>query len=270
MGKTMKKNKSSGEASAGSRHALFKQQVPKVRIDVPVVTEYSLYLSEFAENSTEFAMLLNELRNAKEEDIIKLFINSPGGHVSEGRALINTLQGNNADLHTELISQGHSMGALLFCIGSRRVIYENSSIMFHNYSGGMAGKGHEIEQWARHLSKNLNSFFKSIIIGLTDEEIQELIEGKDFWFGAKEMCQREIATHVIIDGIVVTATEYLKTLKQAKKQAKKQGFKISTLKEAYLYGIDEISTLATIRENELQKISSQISAIVNEHEFLYT
>jgi hypothetical protein len=162
------------------------------------------------------------------------------------------------------------MGALLFCIGDKRVIYENSSIMFHNYSAGISGKGHEIEQRITHLTENLESFFKSTIIGLTDDEVDSLIDGKDFWFGAKEMCQREIATHVVIDGIVVTAAEYLKTLKQAKKQAKKQGFKISTLKEAYLYGIDEISTLATIRENELQKISSQISAIVNDHEFLYT
>ena len=275
MGKILaKKNNGRGQETdnnviQGLNHIIFKRQIPKFRIDIPIVNEYSLYLSEFSEKMPEFASILNELRNANPDDIIKIFINSPGGCVSEGKAIINTLQSIGANIQTELIAHAYSMGALLFCIGDRRVIYENSSIMFHNYSAGISGKGHEIEQRVIHLSENLESFFKSILIGLTDEEIDSLIDGKDFWFSAKEMCQRGIATHVVIDGITVTSEEYLKALKQAKKRAKKQGLKISTLHEAYLQGIDEIEPLAAARENELQTISTQISAIVNDHEFLY-
>ena len=267
MGKPLKQQES--YSVKGNNHIIFKKNVPKFKIELPIVTEYSLYLSEFSEKNVEISTILNELRNADEEDIIKIFINSPGGCVAEGRALINTLSYVGCDIHTELISHGYSMGALLFCVGGRRVIYENSSIMFHNYSAGVYGKGHEIEQHVTHLSKNLESFFKSVTIGLSDKEIQELLDGKDFWFDAKEMCQREIATHVMVEGLMIPAKTYLKTLKKAKKKAKKRGLKITTLQEAYLQGINVLLELAIEREKELDDISAEISEIISNHEFLY-
>jgi ATP-dependent protease ClpP protease subunit len=271
MGKTVRKKNNNSETNAvpGANHIIFKNQVPKFKIDIPIVNEYSLYLSEFSEEMPQFATLLNELRNANPNDIIKIFINSPGGCVSEGKALINTLQSIGADIQTELIANAYSMGALLFCIGDKRVIYENSSIMFHNFSGGFGGKGHELKDRLKHTIKNITAFFRGHIIGLTEAEIKQMINGKDWWFGSKEMCERGIATHVNVDGIMIPAKRYLKALKKAKKKAKKQGIKVSSITESLIFGIDVMTDIIQEQNEAMDQVTDVISEAVTNNEFLY-
>lgn len=254
----------------GEKHILFKKAVPKFRIDMPVVNEMTLYLSIFDEDKVNLALLLNDIREMGQGDILKIIINSPGGLVSEGRALINTILATGTDIQTELVSQAASMAAIMFCIGHRRVVYENSSIMFHTFSAGYAGKGEEIKSYIDHTSKNLNSFFRSIIVGMSDEEIQQMTNGKDFWFDTKEMCQRGIATHVMVQGLLIPSAKYLKLLKKAKKTAKKLGVKIDSLEEALNHGIDALSPVAREYDERMFKIEEEIGEIINNNEFLYT
>jgi ATP-dependent protease ClpP protease subunit len=255
----------------GNKHILFRESVPKFKIDMPVVNEMTLYLSTFQEDKVNLAALLHDIRSLKPGDTLKMVINSPGGLVNEGRAIINTITTTGVDIQTELVSQAASMAAIMFCVGHRRVIYENSSIMFHNFSGGFAGKGGEIEAYIKHTSKNLDSFFRSYIIGLDEEEIKAMQKGEDFWFDAKEMCKRGIATHVMINGLLIPATKYLKILKKTKKVAKKEkGIKIRTLEEALGYDIDSLTPLAEEYSSRMQEVEDQMSEIVANNEFLYT
>jgi len=265
----MKNNQKNNQPNRGNKHILFKKEIPKFRIELPVVMEATLYLSNIEEDKVNLASLLNDIRELDANDNIKVIINSPGGYVSEGRAIINTLLTTGADIQTELVSQAASMAAIIFCIGGRRIIYENSSIMFHNFSGGIGGKGHEMKDYIKHITKNLEQFFRSHIIGLTEDEIKQMFEGKDFWFDAKEMCKRGIATHVMVQGLPIPAKQYLKALKLTKKLAKKDGMKIKTLEEAAIYGYESIDALIEDHEKTMQKISEEISKIVSEHEFLY-
>jgi ATP-dependent protease ClpP protease subunit len=114
-----------------------------------------------------------------------------------------------------LDNNAYSMGALMFCMAKRRVIYPYSNIMFHNYSTGMAGKGGEIKSRIEHKERVLVEFFHSIVVNngfLTIEEFENMLIGQDYWMGAKEMCERKIATHVVYKGKQVKAKKYLKLL----------------------------------------------------------
>jgi ATP-dependent Clp protease protease subunit len=268
---TNKQNSQSKENQPlrGERHILFKRQIPKIRIDVPIVNEYTLYLSDIDEKQIALASILNEFRGIDPDSNIKLVINSSGGFISEGKAIINTLKKTGADIETELIANAYSMAALIFCIGDRRVVYENSSIMFHNYSHGSYGKGQEVVDHVKYISKNNKAFFKAIVVGMEDHEIEEMFAGKDFWFSTKEMCKRGIATHVIVEDLKIPAKEYLHALKVVKKAAKKKGYHIETIAEGLLYGFDVLSPIAEKQEKEMQQISESITELVNTHEFLY-
>jgi len=254
----------------GDKHILFRNPVPKFKIDMPIVNEMTLYLSIFDEDKVNLAVLMQEIRNMEEGDIFKIIINSPGGLVSEGRALINAISSTGADIQTELVSQAASMAAVFFCIGHRRVVYENSSIMFHTFSSGYSGKGEEIKSFIDHTTKNLDSFFRSFIVGLTPDEIDEMNKGRDFWFNTKEMCERGIATHVMVQGILIPAKKYLKVLKKTKKIAKKNNLKIHTLEEAYINGIDAITPIAQERTQKIMEIEEKINEAIGTNEFLYT
>jgi len=69
----------------------------------------------------------------------------------------------------------------------------------------------------------LERFFYDIIVKqgfLTEDEFAQMLVGQDYWMGTKELCKREIATHVIVGGEEYTAKEYLKILKRKKKEEK--------------------------------------------------
>jgi len=255
----------------GDKHLMFTKIVPQYDVEVLAVKSATMYLSTMMENKINLAELLNEISDFTPDDRIKIVINSPGGLVSEGKSLINTLLGTGSKITTELLSDAASMAAILFCVGHKRVAYENSGIMFHTFSSGYVGKGGEMKDYIMHKTKNLEAFFRSHIIGLTDEEIDKMIDGKEWWFGTKKMCERGIATHVNVHGVLIPADRYLKLLKKVKKTAKKMGYgKISSLTEALIFNIDALSPIIEEKEKLQEDIQNRLTGLMTEFENEFT
>ena len=95
---------------------------------------------------------------------IAFYINSPGGIVSSGLAIYDTMQYIRSDVGTVCIGQAMSMGSLLLCAGAKgkRVALPNARIMLHQPSGGAQGQATDIEIQAReilHLRARLNEMY---------------------------------------------------------------------------------------------------------------
>jgi len=262
-------NRPTNAPKSGEKHVWFLKEIPKYKINIPIIRSAVFYLSTFTESKPSLAVLLEDIRQLTPDDRITLIFNSPGGLVSEGRAIINAVKNTGADIQTELLSEASSMAAIMFCIGDRRIIYENSSLMFHNFSGGIIGKGHEMKDHLKHITKNITSFFRGHVIGLSETEMQKMLDGKEWWFGAKEMCERGIATHVNIDGIMIPAKRYLKALKKAKKLAKKQGIKVSSISESFIFGIDVMADIIEEQNEAMEQVTDILSEAVANNEFLH-
>ena len=195
----------------------------------PKHKRYRVYIGRFFELKKGLHAVFNELREAKENDYLEFMINSGGGFVQEGMQFYNIIQEKfSGRTVAYLDNYGYSMGAMLFSMADKRVIYPYSDFMYHNYSGGAFGKGGELKSRVDHNHERLNEFFHTMIVGknfLSEDEYQQMLVGQDFWMSAKELCKRGIATHVIIDGQEITAKEYLKFLKKKKKENKKKSNK---------------------------------------------
>jgi ATP-dependent protease ClpP protease subunit len=192
----------------------------------PKYKRYRVYIGRFFELKKGLHAVFNELREAKETDYLEFMINSGGGFVQEGMQFYNIIQEKfNGRTVAYLDNYGYSMGAMLFSMADKRIIYPYSDFMYHNYSGGAFGKGGELKARVDHNHERLNEFFHTMIVGqgfLSEEEYQQMLVGQDFWMGAKELCKRGLATHVIVEGKEITAKEYLKRLKKQKKENKKK------------------------------------------------
>ena len=109
------------------------------------------------------AQLLHlEAENPKKE--IQMYINSPGGVVTSGLAIYDTMQYIRPDVATVCIGQAASMGSLLLAAGAKgkRFSLPNSRIMVHQPSGGAQGQATDIEIQAReilNLRKRLNEIY---------------------------------------------------------------------------------------------------------------
>jgi ATP-dependent protease ClpP protease subunit len=220
---------------SSEQHTLYIETIPEKKSLVdkeksiyqirPKHKRYRVYIGRFFESKKGLHSVFNGLRDASDKDYLELMINSGGGLVNEGQQFYNLIQ---EKFYRRTISyldnKGYSMGALLFCMAEKRVIYEYSDLMFHTYSHGSLGKGGEVKSHVTHTAKKLERFFHSIIVEngfLTEDEFQKMLIGQDYWMDAKEMCKRGIATHVIVEGQALTAKDYLKKIKKSKKKKKR-------------------------------------------------
>ena len=131
---------------------------------------------------------------------IAFYINSPGGVVSSGLAIYDTMQYIRSPVSTVCIGQAASMGSLLLCAGAagKRYALPNARIMVHQPSGGAQGQATDIEIQAREiltLRKRLNEIY----VRHTSQPI-EAIERKlerDSYMSAKEACEFGIVDEVV-------------------------------------------------------------------------
>ena len=145
-------------------------------------------------------LLFLESENPKKD--ISLYINSPGGVVTSGLAIYDTMQYIRPDVATVCIGQAASMGSLLMCAGAKgkRFSLPNSRIMVHQPSGGAQGQATDIEIQAREilsLRKRLNEIYVKHT-GQPVEAIEAALERDKF------MNPDEAKAFGIIDEVVVT------------------------------------------------------------------
>lgn len=175
---------------------------------------FTLYVERFKELKRGLHAVFNELRQAKREDELEIRINSGGGSVNEGIQFYNLMREKfKGRTRAYLDNHGYSMGALLFCMADKRIVYPYSDLMFHNYASSISGKGGELKSRLEHRDRLLRIFFKDMIVEkgfLSATEFEEMIIGKDFWMDAEEMCRRGIATHVIYKEREIKAKKFLK------------------------------------------------------------
>ncbi|WP_280174755.1 ATP-dependent Clp protease proteolytic subunit [Hyphomicrobium sp. CS1BSMeth3] len=98
-------------------------------------------------------LLFLEAQNPKKE--IAMYINSPGGVVTSGMAIYDTMQFIKPPIATLCIGQAASMGSLLLCAGEKGMRYAlpNARIMVHQPSGGFSGQASDIERHAEDIIK---------------------------------------------------------------------------------------------------------------------
>jgi len=179
------------------------------------IKNFRIFINSFMESKNDIHDVWNKLLSAGSEDTLELRISSPGGQVTECQMFVNIMRNKFPGRSTTYIdSHASSAGAFTFCVGDKRVIYENSRLMLHNYSGGYDGGFKKMKDRLDFDEKHIIGFLKSTLkIGkngfISKKEFKKMINGKEYWFRAEEMCKRGIATHVIVDGKEYSAKEYL-------------------------------------------------------------
>jgi len=136
---------------------------------------------------------------------IHLYINSPGGSVTAGLAIYDTMQFLTCDVNTYCIGQAASMGAVLLCGGTKgkRYALPNSNIMIHQVLGGAEGQASDVEIRVRYMLK-LKQRLNTIIskhTGQTYEVVEKACDRDNF------MSPDEAKAFGLVDEVVVSRKE---------------------------------------------------------------
>ena len=145
------------------------------------------------------AQLLHLEAEDPEKDI-QLYINSPGGSVTAGMAIYDTMQYIKCDVSTICLGMAASMGAFLLAGGTKgkRFALPNSTIMIHQPSGGAQGQATEIQIVADHIAKTKRTL-NEILAANTGQplEVVEKDTDRDNYMSAEEAL-----AYGLIDGVV--------------------------------------------------------------------
>ncbi len=145
------------------------------------------------------AQLLFLESEAPEKDIY-LYINSPGGLVTAGLAIYDTMQYIRSDVSTLCIGQAASMGAHLLAAGAagKRYALPNARIMIHQPLGGFQGQATDIEIHAREILK-LKERLNEMLAGHTGQPLKKVSDDveRDYFLTADEACDYGIVDQVL-------------------------------------------------------------------------
>ncbi|MBN2910284.1 ATP-dependent Clp endopeptidase proteolytic subunit ClpP [Polycladomyces sp. WAk] len=131
---------------------------------------------------------------------IHLYINSPGGSITAGMAIYDTMQYVKADIQTICIGMAASMGAFLLAAGTKgkRYALPNSEVMIHQPLGGAEGQATDIEIRAKRILK-MRDRINQILAERTGQPLEKIEQDtdRDYFMTAEEAKEYGLIDHVI-------------------------------------------------------------------------
>lgn len=172
---------------------LFK---PPINQNQRVITKqavniHEFYLSGDVEGSEEYIEWFDIIRSASQNDVIKIYINSPGGDLFTAIQFMRVLTETEAQVVISVEGACMSAATLIFMCGHQYEISPHSVFMFHNYSSGMAGKGGEMFDRMAHERIWSEKLFQDVYADfLNEREIKSILDNKDLWMDSDEVIKR--------------------------------------------------------------------------------
>jgi ATP-dependent protease ClpP protease subunit len=173
-----------------------------------LVNVHEFYLSGEIESAENYIQWFDTIRHAGETDVIKIYLNSPGGDVFTAVQFMRVLQETDANIVMSVEGICASAATMIMLCGNTFEISDHTMFMFHNYSGGTFGKGGEMLDQLKHERKWSEKLLRDVYKDfLTNDEVTSLLENKDIWMDAMEVGERLKAKQAKIEADNVAKEE---------------------------------------------------------------
>lgn len=155
------------------------------------VNIHEFYLCGNIESADEYIEWFDTIRHSGPTDVIRLFINSYGGDLFTAIQFMRVLSETEATVIVSVEGACMSAATMIFLCADQFEVSEHTMFMFHNYSGGVIGKGGEMLDQLQHervwSEKLLRDIYKDF---LNEEEIKSMLNNKDLWMDGEEVIKR--------------------------------------------------------------------------------
>ena len=169
----------------------IKQNSNKLFASKPMATFHEFYLTGRIEEADQYIAVFDMIRHATSEDVVKIYVNSPGGDLFTALQFGRAMGDSDATIIVSVEGQCCS-AATIIALAADMVELSNHCVwMCHNYSSGMIGKGHELHSQAEFERDWSIKLMKDIYDGfLSESEIQRMLNGADIWMGTDDVMER--------------------------------------------------------------------------------
>lgn len=189
-----------------SRHVIYEsvRGFDQIDIEDELMKSREIFFVGSVNSDTCNEMIKQLMYLEKQDDTreITIYINSPGGCVSDGLAVYDMVRLLNSPVRTVCIGMAASMGAILFLAGDKRQMLEHSEIMIHDPSYNQADIGGQKPHEIQHRLDSLNEtreMLARIIADRTGKSLDEIykVTAEDSYYKAKSAVEFGLATEII-------------------------------------------------------------------------
>lgn len=163
----------------------------RILVKEDVARTYIIRMSRDVSLADDFEDEFQVLAAAGPNDLVKILINSDGGNLASAQLICKAIR--ECEAHTvAFIGMFCASAATAIALACDEwEIDDNSSFMIHTATYGLYGKAPEVAAQHRHMERAVSRFCVNTYTGfLTPEEIQAVIDGKDYWFHGEELAAR--------------------------------------------------------------------------------
>jgi ATP-dependent protease ClpP protease subunit len=152
---------------------------------------YKIRLFGVIEDASQFEDALEVLERATPDDTVTVFLSSPGGSVDATDTFLQAMQDCAAPVHIVASGGCHSAATIILLSAPSFTLSDNFNSLVHNGSCGSYGDFNKWHAAARFTAEFMAETSRKTYAGfMTDEEINMMLAGKDFWMGPQEFCDR--------------------------------------------------------------------------------
>lgn len=166
--------------------------VPVAMFNDPIkVNDVDAYIDEEIGPPSKYRNMLHYMRSMEEHDRLRIWINSGGGRQDSMNDIIDAMRNAKGDVTVIVTGMAGSAAGVIALNAPKLVLGDRGWIMAHNGSFGSYGKNHEVVAHVKHMdAMNERELRETYKYFMTEQEIQQCIEGKDFWFDNAETKRR--------------------------------------------------------------------------------
>lgn len=166
------------------------EKIPSYK-QIVQVSLYHFYIIGSIDGPEKYMDLIHSLKTVEDHDTIFIYINSYGGNLYTTIQIINAIKNCNGTVITCLEGEVISAATLIFLAGHKHIINESGSFMVHKYSHSVEGKGSDVASQVKFTERYFEELaYKTYADLMENWEIEQMLDGKDFWFSSREVYER--------------------------------------------------------------------------------
>ena len=181
---------------------MMPEQKGLIRTITQQMNTHLVFIDEDITSPSNYRDVIHCLATCSENDSVNMLVNSSGGRTDSIWQIIEAMKGCRGDVSVTVIGAAYSAASMLACMAPECYIAESAEFMLHTAHYGSIGTVPNVKGQTDFATRQINKLLDQAYKGfLTDKELEELKNGKEFWFDSDEAIKRMGKRYKYLSGV---------------------------------------------------------------------
>ena len=172
---------------------MMPEQKGLIRTLTQQINTHLVFIDDDITSPSNYRDVIHCLATCSENDSVNLLVNSSGGRTDSIWQIIEAMKGCRGDVSVTVIGAAYSAASMLACMAPECYIADSAEFMLHTAHYGSIGTVPNVKGQTDFATRQINRLLDQAYTGfLTDKELSELKNGKEYWFDAEEAGKRMV------------------------------------------------------------------------------